>query len=102
MVKDYAKSFYDSSAWRNTRSAYMTSQNYICERCGSVARIVHHKTYITQQNISDPNITLDWTNLEALCMDCHAAEHSSGKICAKGLQFDSNGNLEKSPPLYKK
>lgn len=95
MAKDYAKGFYNSKAWRDTEAAYMTSQNYVCERCGSVARIVHHKTYITPQNINDPSITLDWTNLEALCMDCHTAEHLGGAACAEGLRFDSDGNIVK-------
>lgn len=95
MAKDYAKSFYHSKAWRDTQAAYMASQYYICERCGSVARIVHHKKHITPQNINDPCITLDWNNLEALCMDCHNAEHIGGSICAKGLRFDKDGNIVK-------
>lgn len=72
----------------------MASQYYICERCGSVARIVHHIQYITPQNIQDPNITLSWDNLQALCIDCHNAEHmSSGGACAEGLRFNSKGEL---------
>lgn len=98
MAKDYAKGFYNSKAWKDTQAAYMVSQHYVCERCGGVARIVHHKTYITPQNINNPSITLDWANLEALCMDCHNAEHLSGVACAEGLRFDSNGNLIKIPP----
>ena len=94
MSKDYAKSFYNSQAWRDTQAAYMASQYYICERCGSVARIVHHIQYITPQNIQDPNITLSWDNLQALCIDCHNAEHmSSGGACAEGLRFNSKGEL---------
>lgn len=95
MAKDYARSFYNSKAWKRTQVAYMSSQCYICERCGRVARIVHHKKYITPQNINDPNITLDWDNLEALCMDCHNAEHIGGSICAEGLRFDKEGNIVK-------
>lgn len=94
MAKDYAKSFYNSRAWKDTQAAYMASQYYICERCGGVARIVHHIQYITPQNINDPNITLSWDNLEALCIDCHNAEHmSKGGACAEGLRFNSNGEI---------
>lgn len=96
-MKDYAKGFYNSKAWRDTQAAYMASKHYICERCGKPARIVHHKTYITPQNIHDVNITLNWSNLEALCQDCHNKEHSSAEVCAEGLAFDSNGILIKSP-----
>jgi 5-methylcytosine-specific restriction endonuclease McrA len=95
-MKDYAKKFYTGKAWRDTQAAYMVSQQYVCERCGNMARVVHHKNYITPQNIHDPAITLDWENLEALCMDCHNAEHGSAPVCAKGLRFDRNGNLVKA------
>ena len=92
-MKDYARGFYTGKAWRDTQRAYMVSQHYVCERCGGMAHVVHHKTYITPQNISDPAITLDWRNLEALCMDCHNAEHGAGPACAEGLRFDSKGNI---------
>lgn len=94
-MKDYARSFYKGRAWKDTQAAYMVSQHYVCERCSNVARVVHHKTYISPQNIHDPAITLDWANLEALCMDCHNVEHGTTPACAEGLRFDSNGNLVK-------
>ena len=100
-MKDYAKDFYNSKAWRDTQAAYMASKHYICERCGDTARIVHHKTYITPENINNPNITLSWSNLEALCQDCHNKEHSSAGVCAEGLTFDSRGNLIQSPQASK-
>ncbi len=99
MAKDYAKSFYNSKAWKSTQVAYMASQNHICERCQSVARIVHHKAYITPDNIQDVYITLDWKNLEALCIDCHNREHSVTDACAEGLVFNSRGELIQHPPL---
>lgn len=92
-MKDYARGFYNSKRWRDTQAAYMSSQHYICERCGGMARIVHHKSYITPGNIHDLNITLSWSNLEALCMDCHNKEHTSGEVCAEGISFNSNGDL---------
>lgn len=96
-MKDYARSFYKGKAWKNTQSAYMISQHYICQRCGNVARIVHHVKYITPQNINDPNITLNWDNLEALCIDCHNREHMGSDACAEGLSFNSNGELIYTP-----
>ena len=96
MARDFARGFYNSQKWRSTQRAYMLSKNYICERCGKVASIVHHKTYISPQNISDPNITLNWDNLEALCTTCHQNEHFiNGKVTAPGLSFDEEGNLIK-------
>jgi 5-methylcytosine-specific restriction endonuclease McrA len=94
MAKDYARGFYNGKAWRDTQAAYMMSQHYVCERCGGMARIVHHIQYITPQNIHDPNITLSWDNLEALCIDCHNAEHmGKGGACAEGLRFNEQGEL---------
>ena len=90
---DYAKKFYRSKNWRKLRDLYMANQNYICERCGNLAHIVHHTVYITPQNINDPAVTLQWDNLEALCIDCHNSEHMGSEIIAEGLRFDSNGDI---------
>lgn len=89
--------FYNSRAWKQTQAAFMASKNYICERCGSPAKIVHHKEYITPSNIHDPKITLSWDNLEALCQICHNKEHGKygGAVTMPGLMFDSSGNLVK-------
>ena len=87
--------FYRSKAWKQTQAAFMASKNYMCERCDQPATIVHHKTYITPSNINDPNITLSWDNLEALCHDCHNKEHFREAATMPGLVFDSNGNLIK-------
>ena len=53
-MKAWAKSFYLSQAWENTRAAYLMSQDYICERCGEPAKIAHHKRYLTRENIKLP------------------------------------------------
>lgn len=94
MAKDYAKGFYNSAAWKNAQAAFMESKNYLCERCGKPAVIVHHKTYITPSNINNPDITLNWGNLEALCQACHNDEHhGDGEPIAKGLQFTPDGDI---------
>lgn len=90
MAKDYAKSFYNSKAWRECSGAYMASKNYICERCGAVAVICHHKKYITERNITNPYITLNFDNLEALCQDCHNLEHQRN---GSKVSFDESGNI---------
>ena len=95
-MKPYAKKFYKSSAWRKCRQAYITSKYGLCERCADAGNIVHHKTYITPENINDPNITLNHKNLELLCATCHQHEHyKTNSAIAEGLAFDSNGDLVK-------
>lgn len=75
MAREFAKKFYRSDAWRRTREAYYKYQCGICERCGAAGDIVHHKKYLTPQNINDPHVALDFKNLELLCQDCHNKEH---------------------------
>lgn len=41
--------------------------------------IVHHKIELTPENIHDPDITLNFDNLQLLCRDCHAAVHKPEK-----------------------
>lgn len=101
MAKEYARSFYNSKEWIKCRNGFMKSKNHICERCGGAAYIVHHKKYITPTNINDPNITLSWNNLQALCLDCHNAVHG-GNACIDGVSFDSNGDLIYNPPGSRK
>lgn len=93
-MKEYAKKFYTSKDWRSLSGLYMSSINYVCERCGGVAEICHHKQYITPGNINNPNITLNIDNLEGLCMDCHNKEHKRKyKSSTNMAVFDSNGNI---------
>ncbi|MCX7843245.1 MAG: HNH endonuclease [Clostridia bacterium] len=100
MAKDYARSFYDSSTWKKTQALYLSSQNYICEDCGGVACIVHHIKHITPDNINDPDITLNWDNLKAVCTECHAIEHMGKDARLNGISFDEEGNVIKQPNVY--
>lgn len=80
MAKDFSRAFYDSPAWRSCRKGYLNSVNHLCERCldkGLIvpAEMVHHKTELTPENINNPDITLSFENLQAVCRDCHASIH---------------------------
>lgn len=94
-MKEYARSFYLSEAWRGTRDAYFKARYGLCERCGAAGDIVHHKKYITPENIHDPRITLDWSNLELLCQDCHNKEHSIKRN--ERYSADEKGNILPPP-----
>lgn len=53
----------------------------LCEKCleeGVItpATRVHHKVHLTPENVNNPDIALNWDNLEALCEKHHAAEHT--------------------------
>ena len=75
-MKEYAKSFYQSDAWKKARQTAIKRANGLCERCRAAGRfvpgvIVHHKKYITPGNIHDARVTLALDNLELVCEDCH-------------------------------
>lgn len=93
MRGDFSYNFYGSYSWKKVRQAYMSYVHGLCERCQmKSATTVHHKVYLTPQNINDPSVTLSFSNLEALCTECHIAEHGN-ESTANGLMFDDCGNL---------
>lgn len=97
MAKDFSKAFYNSAKWKKCRKAYLSVYPY-CNRCASLGIVepavhVHHKIYLTQENITNPDITLNWDNLEGLCHNCHTQEHLGKNDVRYGLMFDSDGNL---------
>ena len=64
--------------------------------------MVHHKIYLTEQNINDPRIALDFGNLEALCRQCHEEEHAStgtggGTKRTRRYAVDAEGRVIISP-----
>lgn len=76
--------FYVSGAWIDCARAYRAAHP-LCERCRarheiSVSEQVHHKIRLTPENIDDPDVALNWDNLEALCWDCHKAEHRTTRL----------------------
>jgi 5-methylcytosine-specific restriction endonuclease McrA len=97
IMRAYAKKFYNSTVWRRCRDGFLNIKLGICERCGKPAEVVHHKVFITPNNINDTAITLNYENLEALCHDCHNKLHNKVEIYYR-YKFDSNGNLKQLPP----
>lgn len=97
-MKEYARKFYKSAAWKKLRENYIREQGGLCERClarGMLvpAQIVHHKIYISPENIKDPGITLDPENLEALCQECHNREHFAEAQGERRYTVDEMGRV---------
>ena len=100
MAQEYAKKFYNSSAWIKTANRYKKSKFYLCEKCNKQGYIVHHVMPITPANINDTNITLNTNNLMLLCTSCHNTIHSTQQ---RKAVFDEDGNMvDIKEPLYKK
>lgn len=71
---------YRDSRWKVARKECIRRANGLCERCKKKGKykpgkIVHHKTYLTDDNLTDWNIAFNPNNLEYLCNDCHEDEH---------------------------
>ena len=99
VAREFSKDIYNSQRWRKLAHAYAESQHYVCERCqnrsfvgsGKPARfIVHHKQYLTLENVNDDSVVYGWNNLELLCIYCHNAVHASG--LDRECLFDDDGN----------
>ena len=104
MAKEFAKSFYRSKAWQQCRASYIKSVGGLCETCsknGEIipGKILHHKIILTPNNINNPDVTLNWDNLEYECKSCHDKHEGHGlgkdkKQCTReGLKFNEKGEL---------
>lgn len=66
--------FYQSSAWRKTRNAFI-SVNPRCVKCGDKAVVADHIV-----RIKDGGSPLDWSNLQPMCTPCHnKKDNNAGK-----------------------
>lgn len=96
MSKEFARQFYNSYAWQQCRNSYLKSVHYLCEDCLTQGRytpaeIVHHIKELTPDNITDPNVSTSFTNLKAVCRECHAQEHG---IQIKRYRIMPDGSVE--------
>ena len=113
MAKEWAKAFYASGPWQRVREYVLRRDRFMCQRCKRPADTVHHKVRLTPDNIHDPMISLNPDNLEAICDDCHKAEHDEERKKAfimnpetimkreqieLDYRFDSNGNIVPRSP----
>lgn len=85
--------FYNTSEWRRLRLYILEKNNYICEKCHGLATIVHHIEWITEANLHDPEVTLNESNLMAVCHECHNTIHHNLGTVADGLMFTEDGDL---------
>lgn len=100
MARKFAKSFYNSKAWKECRNSYIKSMSLykrgLCEKCfdkgiHTMGEELHHKIWLTPNNINDPNITLNHDNLILLCYECHKAIHTSR--VKRDFIFNAQGEL---------
>ena len=94
MAKAFAKSFYNSQAWRDTRKQVLRRDLYTCVYCPNRAEEVHHIVPLDALNISDYNISLNPDNLISLCGTCHKkiTNGDTGDV-TEGYLFSEDGQV---------
>lgn len=111
MAKGFAKALYNSKLWIDCRSNYFTLMFGLCELCDRPGEEVHHKVFLTHENIHDVNITFNHDNLQLLCKKCHNAVHNKAYEMHRmnrvkstsidnGLEWDSEGNMVEKKNVY--
>lgn len=72
--------------YRHVRKVYLASHP-LCERCLAEGKVVkaeevHHKRHLlSSKNLQEMKVlATDMDNLEALCKECHMAEHNKNII----------------------
>lgn len=101
--------FYKSRTWKKVvQPSYMRSEvflpdgrvvpPYMCERCflrGELrpARFVHHIIELNEENVGDPKVATDPSNLMRVCRDCHAELHSHASGYTPRVAFDEQGRV---------
>lgn len=104
MASEWASRFYESVHWKKTREAFRQYKRGLCEECLKKGIItagteVHHIKPLTINNVHNPKIALNWSNLELLCEECHHTLHNEMREATpKGHQHrrfsvDENGNV---------
>lgn len=101
MAKEFAIQFYSSKAWKQCREEYKKQRHYLCERCAAKGLlvpgvIVHHRRRVSPETINDPEVLLNFDNLELLCRKCHEDEHKSERKKDRGndrYYIDANGKV---------
>ena len=101
MAKDFAKNFYNSGAWKAARHQALVRDAYTCRVCGARATEVDHIIELTPLNIIDKTITLNPSNLQSLCHDCHTRKTREDKLKCKPQRqyvYDADGYVIEVTP----
>jgi len=94
MARPFAYKFYKSTAWKDCREGFIRERQAIdggmCMRCHEEpGYIVHHKVHLSPGNINDPEVSLNHSNMEYLCLSCHSSEHAGRRKLR--CRFDKDG-----------
>lgn len=103
MAQEFAKRFYNSKAWKECRASFISKRVSVdggmCMTCHKeLGRIVHHKIWLTPENINNPMITLNHDNLKYDCQTCHNQEKEGREVEQPRYFFGDGGEIILIPP----
>ena len=92
------KEFYHSMAWKRCRQAFIAHRLAVdggmCQVCGDeLGRIVHHKTWLTDANVTDPDVSLSFKNLRLECQTCHNKEVDPARDVPGRCSYGPDGEI---------
>lgn len=98
-MQDWAVTFYSSGAWKKVRELAKKRDHYLCVDCLREGKItpaeeVHHIIALTPQNVNDPSVALNLSNLKSLCRECH--KRYDPKRIPKRYKVDEFGRVVSS------
>ncbi len=94
MGRAISQKFYQSARWKKCRKSFVEMRRIIdgglCERCKvAPGYIVHHKEELNEYNFSNPEVSLNHSKLEYVCIECHNMIHKGKNFLL--CRFDENG-----------
>jgi hypothetical protein len=103
MAQEFAKPFYNSKAWKECRASFIAKRIAVdggmCMTCcQELGLIVHHKIWLTPENIKDPMIALNHDNLKYDCQTCHNQEKEGKEPEPPRYFFGEGGEIFLIPP----
>lgn len=87
MPKPFARKLYASKEWAKVRAFVYERDHGLCVDCGAGGQEVHHIKYLTEENINNPEVTLNAENLILLCKDCHHKAHGRNQFKNPAIDF---------------
>lgn len=100
-MQPFAEKFYKGGAWKRCRAAFIkwriSVDGGMCQVCRDrLGEMVHHIVWLTEENINDPDISLNFDNLQYVCYKCHGRIKDPKKRKSR-YYFDGNGNMVVPP-----
>jgi cytochrome c553 len=98
MAREFAKTFYNSKAWRECRASFISKRTALdggmCMTCHKeLGYIVHHKTWLTPENIDNSMVALNHDELKYDCLLCHNQEKEGQEQEQPRYVFGLNGEV---------